>query len=938
MAGDALLRELIVASRAGTVVTGPRVISAATLRRALLQPPAPEDHPTGQMHLQGITVDGDLDLRGSTLAVQLTLIECEVHGGLNLLEATLPGLQLDRTTAAWVDAANCVINLEVWLKESSFPAGIDFTDGRVGGSIHLDGSVFGPEHRTDSFSVLPRGCPLRMRRLSIGGMLSAPRIDCRGTFDLANSRIGGDLELDSSRLAAPEADGPWPGTALNAPGLRIDGSLSADSRHEPARRSTVHTELTGRRVGSERTRDDLLDVTGRLYLPGAVIGGMVDLSAGRLAAAAPAEPETHGIGPSGDAEYDAAAVVVLDRAEIRGNVELDAGFTALGSVRLRGAEVGGDLRFDRSVIGRGGEAYAIVANGAVVRGHVSATEATLTGEICFQDAHVQHNVHLQDVVARTPGGNAVNLHRARVGGTVDCGRMDAEGSLRLADLVGGSVFVSGATLRAPCRSDLRIFRPGSPETRHDPVLNLIGAEITGTVRGNPADQPFRAHGSVELRGARISRSVQFIRAEIVCDEGPALDASTMECSDLYLTGLDTVGGVRFSDARIAGDVDCANAYLRLNGLAIQAADRRAPSLDGGAAVIGGDAWFDATRAEGLLRLRRAQVSRSVGLKGVVLGAPAIHDATGSDATRERAELIGDDEQLVLDLAGLRTPDLVAAPAQPLRGNVDASRAVTISFTDNANFWRATHLDLLGFEYQVHLDLDARPGSADWQTQIRRLASTQILPPPSTSSSEAALPTGQLSQPYLQLAAIHRAAGADSVARRILFEMRKREWAELTKRPAGPVTVRQRAQRHFMRLVGLLYRLTVGYGYRLQAALYWLAGLWLAGFLVFGVLAPAAKPNPQPLVTAGVTSECVVVAHTDPVSQQPGYCGRFSPALYSLDLLVPVIDLGQKSSWHYRSLPLQVFADLLQVAGWILVTTAATAALGLVGRAETERRG
>src|SRR3954465_12084014 len=102
-ADDELCRELVAASRSGVPVSGPRVISAAILRRALLQPPGPDDHPTGQLHLRGVTVDGDLDLRGSTLAVQLMLIECEVRGGLNLLEATLPGLQLDRTTVAWVD-------------------------------------------------------------------------------------------------------------------------------------------------------------------------------------------------------------------------------------------------------------------------------------------------------------------------------------------------------------------------------------------------------------------------------------------------------------------------------------------------------------------------------------------------------------------------------------------------------------------------------------------------------------------------------------------------------------------------------------------------------------------------------------------------------------------------------------------------------------------
>jgi hypothetical protein len=73
-----------------------------------------------------------------------------------------------------------------------------------------------------------------------------------------------------------------------------------------------------------------------------------------------------------------------------------------------------------------------------------------------------------------------------------------------------------------------------------------------------------------------------------------------------------------------------------------------------------------------------------------------------------------------------------------------------------------------------------------------------------------------------------------------------------------------------------------------------------------------------------------------VADQPGYCGTFSPALYSLDLLVPVVDLGQKSSWHFRDEAMQLFSDFLQVAGWILATAAATAALGLVGRADQDR--
>jgi hypothetical protein len=106
--------------------------------------------------------------------------------------------------------------------------------------------------------------------------------------------------------------------------------------------------------------------------------------------------------------------------------------------------------------------------------------------------------------------------------------------------------------------------------------------------------------------------------------------------------------------------------------------------------------------------------------------------------------------------------------------------------------------------------------------------------------------------------------------------------------------------------------------------------------VFAFLAPADAPSPVAVVADGRTQACVVLPEADPVADQPGYCGTFSPALYSLDLLVPVVDLGQKSSWHYRNEAMQLISDFLQVAGWILATAAATAALGLVGRGDQER--
>jgi hypothetical protein len=105
--------------------------------------------------------------------------------------------------------------------------------------------------------------------------------------------------------------------------------------------------------------------------------------------------------------------------------------------------------------------------GVVIGGDVFLSGVTVTGEICLRDARIQHNVHLQRARLHHPGGNALTLHRATVGGSIDCGHLRAEGSLRLADLTAGSVFVSGAELAEPCHADPAIYQPGTRENRHD---------------------------------------------------------------------------------------------------------------------------------------------------------------------------------------------------------------------------------------------------------------------------------------------------------------------------------------------------------------------------------------------------------------------------------------------------------------------------------------
>jgi hypothetical protein len=57
---------------------------------------------------------------------------------------------------------------------------------------------------------------------------------------------------------------------------------------------------------------------------------------------------------------------------------------------------------------------------------------------------------------------------------------------------------------------------------------------------------------------------------------------------------------------------------------------------------------------------------------------------------------------------------------------------------------------------------------------------------------------------------------------------------------------------------------------------------------------------------------------------------WSPALFTLDLLLPVIDLGQVGQWQLRG-GWQWLAAAMILLGWILATTVAAGATRLLRR-------
>ncbi|MEU9341100.1 oxidoreductase [Streptomyces sp. NPDC048278] len=445
-------------------------------------------------------------------------------------------------------------------------------------------------------------------------------------------------------------------------------------------------------------------------------------------------------------------------------------------------------------------------------------------------------------------------------------------------------------------------------------LKLVGVRITG-----PLDL---AGGTVtpylELRGCRFDDEIllpeaHFTTARFVDCTAPRLEAARLHTEgDLHLPRCRFLGGVRLTDAHIGTD-------LLLNQ-AVVYRDRSGRSIAADGMTVGQDLQAELLETHGELSLRSAKVGVSLSLRGARLrnpdgrfalnapqltvgrtlyltpagvGGPWQSGTTPARGTRiqrfecqggirlddgrfgdavdlERARLAFTDDQ-ELSLRRVQAPELRFLGEEPQRGRVVLSGARVANLVDQATSWPGPgrlHMGGFGYENLVPQGPFPLTRRLDWVA-----AATAEYNP----------------EPYERLATVLRAAGEDEDAREVLLAKQRRRRETLP--PAA-------------KLWGYAQDLTVAYGYRPGRAAVWMAVLWAAGTLAF-----AHAPHP-PMNSGG----------------HPAW----DPALFVLDLLLPVIDLGQVGQWRLTG-GWQWAAAVMILLGWILATTVAAGATRLLRR-------
>ncbi|MGQ0532813.1 MAG: hypothetical protein ACT4OF_09020 [Caulobacteraceae bacterium] len=476
-----------------------------------------------------------------------------------------------------------------------------------------------------------------------------------------------------------------------------------------------------------------------------------------------------------DSDDDA---LMLQGAEIAGNLLLDGGFEAFGCVWMQNAKIDGGLSCESAILLNRSEdtcGQALNADGARID-MVLMRKVKTEGEVRFCGARIERDFDVSEGASlRNEMGAALMLSNAEVG---------------------GQVFADGAKIAG------MLWLQNTSIARN---LDLRGAEIVHRT---------------SLRGDAYGRAVDATSASV---GGAAL-----------LHGANIKGELFLADVRIDGYLAFGGGrYINGGGWAIRAPNAR----------VGGNLTFklaengfaphgQKTVIEGGVKFDRARIDGSFAWSGLELRGPGPHGAKGAVFSFADAQIVG--------------PVQARALTTQQNAFIDAAGAMCAALDDDVKTgWgaEAARLGLDGFNY-ARIDSDGER----WRTRLGWLKRSR-------RDGERFSP-----QPFTHAAHVYARMGRREDARRVLLaqhDLRTLAGA------AGPFTW----------LLSSLFGAIAGYGLapiRIARALLLFLAIGVAGVLAMNAQGALVTPDGR------------------------ACNGAVEPALYAVDVALPVIDLGQES--------------------------------------------
>ena len=463
------------------------------------------------------------------------------------------------------------------------------------------------------------------------------------------------------------------------------------------------------------------------------------------------------------------------------------------------------------------------------------------------------------------------------------------------------------------------------------ALTADGAVIQGSAF---FEQDFTATGGVRLPGVRIGVNLACKGAKFDGKNGDALmaDGAVIK-GNVFLNESYTMGAVRLHGANIDGGLVCRGAEF-------DGKDGDALSADG--AVIQGGVFLDREfSATGKVRLVRIQIGGSLecrnakfdGKNGdalsangaVIKGSVFLNEGfTATGKVQLKNTRIGENLECINAKFNGREGNALLAEGMvvegtftfrdlilPVNGISLASSQVGRLMDDKDSWGKGLYLD--GFTY----DSIIGDTPTDAATRLEWL-DKQYQPLTGLNGDGADFKP----QPWRQLAKVLQEMGHAEDARQvsIAFEHRLRKANLIGQTPKHPHWLFKLFSwfyRKVSRVGHWLFWLFTGYGYRPLRLLGWMFGMWLLCATIYwyaalnGVFAPSnplvfqnpdykvCAPSyvaPAPKRDSAAPSSIQGAGNWYLCDKLPEEYSGFSPLAYSLDVILPLVDLQQESSW------------------------------------------
>jgi hypothetical protein len=552
-------------------------------------------------------------------------------------------------------------------------------------------------------------------------------------------------------------------------------------------------------------------------------------------------------------------------------------------------------------------------HGASIDEDLDFSGCTVRQPLLFRRCHFVGRIFFRDAVTKS-----LNFSTSHVQ-SIDAESAHIRGSVLLRD---GFHAAAGVSFPYATIDEMLCCSGGLLRSVRGPAFNCRGAEINGDadMKGG-----FLGEGAVIFHAATIG-------GELNCS-GSAFrnrtedgSSSSLDCSNAEIAGnvllannFRSEGAVLFSGARIGGALNCRKgAFLnRTNDGTGRALNFEHTEINDGVYVCEGFS------AEGQVRLCGAKVKAGVQCDGGRFenAAPAMPD--GSVPWTPHAAIALDLRAAKIDgiLSLGPTPEDALARAD-VTGSVNLQGCHAHQIIDHPSSWpsrrvKISRRKLPAFIFLDGFTYDRMAGRGDYASRTRKKWLDRQPP--------EHLGVNFRPQPFEQLIKVYRESGHNGRARDIAkFKERRRYrslfvrlWHGWRERPeifkwrflaplntvAWPFAIFARVAYRSVATVFLAAIWAfVGFG-----AAYWhgwgrlalfLLALWAAGGLFYREVALQGSFAPSnPVIYLNKDLEAKCSKNWTECKGAPPELPNFSPFTYSLDIMLPVLDLGQKHDWQ-----------------------------------------